>query len=189
MQKFFIVEGLDRCGKDTQIGLLQKRYFPEIWHVFHYSKIPFDQINHHKEYSEKLYDDMFMLMANNIGNERNFIFNRSHLGESVYAPLYRNYDGDYVFDIERKFLDTLEDVIQKRIFMITLVNDPAILVKRDDGLGFTKSEKGIQLEKERFERAYNMSSIKNKLLINCGTMTPQEINDIIYNFIEIRSNE
>lgn len=189
MQKFFIIEGLDRCGKDTQIGLLQKRYFPEFWHVFHYSKIPFDQINQHKEYSESLYSDMFLLMADNIISERNFIFNRSHLGESVYAPLYRGYDGDYVFDIERKFLEPTGDVLQQRLFMITLVNDPAILVKRDDGLGFTKSEEGIKKEKERFERAHNKSLIKNKLLINCGTMTPEEISDIIYNFIESRSND
>ncbi len=108
MQKFVIFEGLDRCGKDTQIGLLQKRYYPEVWHTFHYSKIPFEEIHQHKDYSEALYNDMFEMMLHNKGSQRNLIFNRSHLGESVYAPLYRKYDGDYIFDIEKNYASGLE---------------------------------------------------------------------------------
>lgn len=187
MQKFVIFEGLDRCGKDTQIGLLQKRYYPEVWQVFHYSKVPFDEVPQHRDYSKSLYDDMFYMMSDNVTKPRNLIFNRSHLGESVYAPLYRGYGGDYIFDIERKHLTS--GALDKKLYLITLVNDPEILVKRDDGEGFTKSADGIQKEKERFERAHRKSNIKNKLLIDCGDMTAEEISSIIYNFIEIRLNE
>ena len=46
-------------------------------------------------------------MKSKVGHTRgdtdiNLIFNRSHLGETVYSPLYRGYSGDYVFDIEKK---------------------------------------------------------------------------------------
>ena len=187
MQKFVIFEGLDRCGKDTQIGLLQKKFYPEIWHTFHYSKIPFDEIPQHKEYSKALYEDMFSMMVDNSNHSRNLIFNRSHLGESVYAPLYRGYGGDYIFDIEKKFTES--GTLDKSLYLITLVNDPEILIKRDDGDGFTKDAAGIQVEKEKFERAHRKTSIKNKLLINCGIMTPNEIANIIHDFIEIRLND
>jgi len=184
MQKYVIIEGLDRCGKDTQIGLLQRRYFPEVWQVFHYSKVPFIEKNHHKEYSELLYSDMFNMMVDSLGNERNLIFNRSHLGEAVYAPLYRDYDGDYVFEIEENWLKKTKGLLSERIFMITLVNEPSILIARDDGEGFSKNENDIKVEKERFERAHWKSSIKNKILINCGTQSIEDIHQIIYTFIE-----
>ena len=50
-----------------------------------------------------MYDDMFKLMINSKDKDINLIFNRSHLGETVYSPLYRGYSGDYIFDIEKKY--------------------------------------------------------------------------------------
>jgi thymidylate kinase len=179
-QKYIIIEGMDRCGKDTQIGLIQKRYKDETFHVFHYAKVPFKQQGDHLEYNTRLYNDMFLVMFENLGGERNFIFNRSHLGESIYAPKYRGYDGDYVFDIESKFFELLIDPL----LLIVLVNTPDILIEREDGGSLSSNSEDIVYEREAFIRAFDKSSIVNKLLIECGRKTVEEIHNEIIEFIQ-----
>ena len=179
MQKYIIFEGLDRCGKDTQIGLVQKSFSSETFHVFHYSKIPLNTPEENREYSERMYRDMFEIMKENKGKSRNFIFNRSHIGESVYSPLYRNYLGDYVFDIENEHIEDLNE----NLYLVVLVNDPKILISREDGDSLSKSVEDIENEKKMFERAYFESKIKNKILIDCGVDSPTEISQKIEGFI------
>lgn len=179
-QKYIIIEGQDRCGKDTQIGLIQKKFKDETFHVFHYAKVPFKTKGDHLEYNTRLYNDMFIMMFENLGGERNFIFNRSHLGESVYAPKYRDYDGDYVFEIESKFSDLLIDPL----LLIVLVNTPEILIQREDGGSLSSSAEDIAYERQAFTRAYQKSAITNKLLIECGTKSVEEIHAEIIEFIQ-----
>lgn len=179
MQKYIIFEGLDRCGKDTQVGLVQKSFSDETFHVFHYSKIPLETPEQNREYSERMYRDMFEIMKENKGKSRNFIFNRSHIGESVYSPLYRNYLGDYVFDIENEHIEDLNE----NLYLVVLVNDPKILISREDGDSLSKSVEDIENEKKMFERAYFESKIKNKILIDCGVDSPTEISQKIEGFI------
>jgi thymidylate kinase len=185
MQKYIIFEGLDRCGKDTQVGLVQKSFSEETFHVFHYSKIPLETPEQNREYSERMYTDMFEMMKENKGSRRNFIFNRSHLGESVYAPLYRNYLGDYVFKIESEYVEDLN----KNLYLIVLTNDPEILLSREDGDSLSKSVEDILKEKQMFERTYYESKIQNKIMINCGVDSPIEIAKIISEFILETENE
>jgi thymidylate kinase len=179
MQKFIIFEGLDRCGKDTQIGLVQKHFKEETFQVFHYSKVPFDTIEDSIEFSKRGYRDMFKIMTENLGSERNLVFNRSHLGEAVYAPLYRKYDGDYIFDIEKDFTEELA----RNLIMIVLINDAEILMSRDDGNSQSKGIEDINEEKRLFTRAFDKSKIHNKLLISVGNRTPEEVLQIILEFI------
>ena len=51
--------------------------------------------------SEKILNNFINTGIGNLKDDLdiNLIFNRSHLGESVYSPLYRGYSGDFVFDI------------------------------------------------------------------------------------------
>lgn len=180
MQKYVIFEGLDRCGKDTQIGLIQKSFSNETFHVFHYSKIPLETPEESREYSERMYRDMFEIMKENKGKNRNFIFNRSHIGESVYAPLYRRYLGDYIFDIESENIEDLNE----NLYLVVLVNNPKILISREDGDSLSKGEEDIENEKQMFERAFYESKIKNKILIDCGVDSPVQIAKIIKDFID-----
>lgn len=179
-QKYIIIEGMDRCGKDTQIGLIQKRFKDETFHVFHYAKVPFKTKGDHLSYNTRLYRDMFLMMFDNLGSDRNFIFNRSHLGESVYSPKYRDYSGDYVFDIESSFVETLKDTLM----MIVLVNTPEILIKRDDGNSLSNKSDDISYEREAFIRGYGKSKIQNKLLIECGERNVESIHTEIIEFIQ-----
>jgi hypothetical protein len=126
-----------------------------------------------------MYEDMFKMMVLCKDQDINIIFNRSHLGESIYSPLYRGYSGDYVFDIEKGFVNTLRE----NLYLITLTNDPHTIWSRDDGKSFYKNEEGIKAEVDGFIRAHRLSKIKNKLLLNVGTMSADEVSKIIIEFL------
>jgi len=178
MSKFIIIEGPDRVGKDTQQNLIIKNFPNLAFHKVHYSSVPFDG-EQGIEYSAKMYNDMFKMMMSCKDNDVNIIFNRSHLGESVYSALYRGYNGDYIFDIEDKYVNAL----RKNLYLITLVNDAKIIYKRDDGKSFYKFEEEVKAEVDGFKRAHKKSKIKNKLMMNVGTMSADEISFIIKDFI------
>ena len=181
MSKFIIIEGTDNVGKDTQQNLIIEKMNDYVFHKFHYSSLPFkDDKEMHATYSKKMYDDMFKVMMNCKDKDINFIFNRSHLGETVYSPLYRGYSGDYVFDIEKKFTKALRE----DLYLITLTNDPHTILKRDDGKSFYGNEEEVKAEVDGFRRAHRLSTIKNKLHVNVGTMSAIEVSNIIVDFLK-----
>ena len=181
MSKFIIIEGTDNTGKDTQQNIIIEKVNNLVFQKLHYSSLPFkDDKEKHISYSQKMYDDMFKLMIASKDKDINLIFNRSHLGESVYSPLYREYSGDYVFDIEKKYVKQL----RKELYLITLTNDPHTILKRDDGLSFYGNEEEVKAEVDGFNRAHRLSKIKNKLKIHLGTMGAEEVSNIIIDFLQ-----
>lgn len=180
-----ILEGPDRVGKTTQTNLIKERMKDHgVFHVVHYSSLPFNDTKIHINYSRKLYKDMFNMMYVLNKDGHNVIFDRSHLGESVYAPLYRGYNGDFIFDIEEE----LKYKISDDVYLITLVNDPKLVMSRDDGFSFYTNEQEVQNEVDGFIRAHRKSIIKNKLLINVGDMGPTEVSDHIFEFLTDKTN-
>jgi len=115
--------------------------------------------------------------------ERYFIYDRSHLGESVYSPIYRNYSGDYVFDIEKESKDFGCKTINS-CALIVFVDEPENLIKRDDGLSFSVDLDKKQDEINRFIEAFNKSNIKKKILINIKDRSIEEVHEIIVKFLE-----
>ena len=181
MSKFIIIEGTDNVGKDTQQDLIIEKMSDHVFHKLHYSSLPFkEDKDMHANYSKKMYDDMFKLMINCKDSDINVIFNRSHLGETIYSPLYRGYSGDYVFDIEKKYTK----ILREDLYLITLTNDPHTILKRDDGKSFYGNEEEIKAEVDGFNRAHRLSTIKNKLHINVGTMSAIEVCNIIIDFLK-----
>ena len=181
MSKFIIIEGTDNVGKDTQQNLIIERMNNLVFHKLHYSALPFrDDKQLHANYSKKMYDDMFKLMMVSKDKDINLIFNRSHLGETVYSPLYRGYSGDYVFDIEKNYTNALRE----NLYLITLVNDPHTILKRDDGKSFYGNEEEVKAEVDGFNRAHRLSTIKNKLHIDVGNMSAIDVSHLIINFLK-----
>jgi len=190
MSKFIIIEGTDNVGKDTQQDLIIKNMSEHVFHKLHYSSLPFkDDIEKHTTYSKELYESMFLLMMKSKlayqkgDTDINLIFNRSHLGETVYSPLYRGYSGDYVFDIEKKFTKALRE----DLYLITLTNTPHNILKRDDGKSFYNNEEEVKAEVDGFRRAHRLSTIKNKLHIDVGTMSAIEVSNIIIDFLKTKN--
>lgn len=173
--KLIIVEGLDHTGKTTLIKSLRRRIknhkvlglssanppngVDQLWSIQHYRSI--------LQISEKL-----------LHNDWTVITDRFHIGETVYGPLYRNSDTDYIWELEKSYYDNNPDV-----WLITLVDYGNKIVSRDDGLSNESS--GSEYEKTRlgFIESHNKSCIKNKILLNMtddGWVDPSKILELIY---------
>lgn len=179
-----IIEGCDAMGKGTQIANIEKEWEKrnKAVHIVHYSNIKLDSNEEIKIASMKRYREMFRLMSV-VPNENVLIFDRAHLGETVYSPMYRNYNGDFVFDFEKDYVNHNNPVTK----LIVFTDTPEAVIERDkkrgDGLSFSLDVDKKRQEIEAFERAYNMSCLDKKL-IHLNGRTPEEIwEQDVYPFI------
>jgi len=181
-----LFEGPDNVGKSTQIKLLLKYFVDKPTFVIHFSGIPGLSPEASRQYSEKMYLDMFYLMGESHRNGRNLIFDRSHIGESVYAPIFRNYSGDFIFDIENIFQST--DVF-KHIKLFIFIDDPNALINREDGNSFSVDLNIKQQEIDLFKTAYDKSCIPTKYLINIHDKSIEEVHTIITDLLFEQTDE
>lgn len=152
----YIIEGIDRLGKSTLVDNIQHKLGYHL--VIHYDK-PKKLDCYGMKYTEplKIYQQevnhgMFDLIQN---SKAPIIFDRGHLGECVYAPLYRKYSGDYVFDIEKHH--KTDDV---KLILLTTSNFDICV---DDGESFNFDNK--EKEQQLFIDAFTKSNL-NKVMID-----------------------
>ena len=171
MTNKFLIEGLDRLGKDTLInGIQHKRGYHQ---VLHFSK-PIvlecysvgedsDPVEGKREalleYQMRSFRTMFSLLRDAVYTP--VICNRAHLGENVYAPMYRGYDGSYVFRFERDF-----KVDENPSIRLILLTEDFEIAKHfvDDGESLGAIE-NRQKEQELFMAAFERSIIRDKRVI------------------------
>lgn len=183
-----ICEGLDRCGKSTQIAKLQD-YFKEKGvesSVMHYAGVDVNDFgpftNPAKEIASRTrYDDMLNIAERHVDSTHVLIFDRAHLGEYVYAPLYRNYDGEYVFELEKKFPNLTE-----KAFLFVFTDAAEHLISRDDGLSLTTDLEKKREEIKRFEKAFIFSNIKHKFHIDISNKSIDTVWNIVKQNLENR---
>jgi hypothetical protein len=180
-----LVDGVDRLGKDTLIeGLQQTLGF---FQVIHYQKPKllkcFEPLGYHAavaraskstgdalfRYQRASFRQMFRMLI----GPGNYIMNRTHLGEYVYAPRYRDYSGKYVFGLEEEAAP-----LDESLLLLLYTDNFDFIV--DDGLSLDFSKRAE--EQEDFKEAFKLSSMKNKFMINvhdgAGKFRPaQEILD------------
>lgn len=179
-----VIEGCDAIGKGTQIALIEKEFekLAAAVHIIHYSNIKLDTNDAIKVASQIRYREMFKLMSS-VPDNNVLIFDRSHIGESVYSPMYRNYNGDFVFDFEKDYVKREHPETK----LIVFTDTPEAVIERDkkrgDGLSFSLDVDKKKQELEAFERAYNMSCLDKKL-IHLNGRTPEQIwKEDVYPFI------
>lgn len=173
----FLIDGIDRLGKSSLIARIQQELGYHL--VIHYDK-PKLLVNNLEiakmlmdpsaderavknqalqMYQEEANRGMFELLKNNVP----MIFDRTHLGEMVYAPLYRGYNGDYVFEMEKEMLQHRPYSAESSIRLILLTSSNLEMIQ-DDGLSFDFSKKGD--EQKMFIDAFNKSNIVNKVIVD-----------------------
>lgn len=164
----FAIEGLDRLGKSTLIeGIINALGYYE---VIHFSKpkklaayantvpvagVPASSLQAYHYQQESFRNSM--ILARSGGR---IIFDRWHLGEAVYSPMYRLYNGDYVFDFERNHNLDAGD-----IRLILLTEDFSVsrhFVDDGQSLGTINDR---EEEQDRFVAAFNRSIIRDKRII------------------------
>lgn len=183
----FLVDGIDRLGKSSLINRIQQEL--GYYLVIHYDKpkvlenslnlarliISADPKELDPEYAKlqgipeenlarRLYQgetnlNMFELLKTRIP----MIMDRTHLGEMVYAPLYRCYSGEYVYEYERDLLETKPFTANSDLRLILLTTSNFEMLE-DDGLSFNFENK--QQEQARFIQAFERSAIPNKVIVD-----------------------
>lgn len=178
--RFIIICGPDCCGKDTQIALLKDKICDRPTHVIHV-KPPKRFSNDIKPYMQEYFMDMFSLIYEASFKRRNLIFNRAHIGDYVYGPMYRKYDANYIFDlIENEWVDC--DFFEN-IRLITLIDTPEVLLSREDGDSHSIDLEDKKEEIKRFIEATNKSKIKH-IIIDSNGKTSLEIHEEICIFLD-----
>jgi hypothetical protein len=161
----FLVEGIDRVGKDHLIGRILDLL--GYYHVIHYEKpkqLSFyartSGANALKAYQEDSFRTMFSILRD--ASAARVVCNRAHLGEYVYAPMYRQYSGEYVFDLEREF--AVDKQLATRLILLTEDFERSTHFL-DDGqsLGGTDQRKA---EQELFLEAFALSIITDKRVVS-----------------------
>ena len=171
-----LLEGLDRLGKTTIVKEVQEKLG---FHITYHCEKP-KKLKRYtgsaigcplKTYQRATFIQMFKLLEADV----NIIFDRAHLGETVYGPLSRGYDGHYVFDLERKYNT-------EGVRLVLLYADADFTVEDD---GNSLNEFSLRpSEQEEFIRAFNRSSIVDKKMIKVNQGNKfRPIEDIIKEII------
>jgi len=170
-----IVEGLDNSGKGSLIKNIQDYFYfrnpitVKPVQVLYYSNFK-TPTEYSRDISKIHYKNGFDLIKHSVHHNSHTIFDRFHLGEYVYSPMYRKYNGDYVFDLELKNQKFLS-----RTVLIVLIDSAENLIARDDGLSHSTNLAKKRLEIQSFATAYDLSIIPNKMLINVNGKTIQDV--------------
>jgi len=160
MTRAFVIEGVDRLGKDTLIESIQQRlgYFQ----VVHFQKPRIlDAYKIFKNSQLKYQEDSFTNAMQMLKSSAKFIFNRSWVGEAVYGPMYRNTDSSYIWKLEQTHnIGQMQDV--RLILLVEDFSKSKHFV--DDGLSLGSIEKRAQ-EQQLFIDAFNKSAFPDKKII------------------------
>ena len=176
------IEGPDNVGKGSQIHEINRFFYPKImFHTLHYGGVrkPGITPEQYLEYSRKYYSDMFRMIY--LANTQNIslILDRSHLGEIPYAQKYRGYDGHYVLELEKTWASELQNS-----FLITFIDEPENLIKREDGYSFSTNLEDKKEEINKFEEAHNKSIIPHKFKMNINGYGIKEVGNIVCEWLE-----
>jgi thymidylate kinase len=172
MPSVYAIEGLDRLGKSTLIdGIKQREGFfqvihfgkPEILKVYEEAA---ERWNKEFEGQGQSRNGAYLYQRASFSHSMilaqsgaSIIFDRWHLGEAVYAPLYRGYSGDYVFELER--VHQLNDSLVRLILLVEDFDRSKHFVSDGESFDDTKRRD----EQELFVAAFNRSIILDKRMI------------------------
>ncbi len=164
----YIFEGMDNCLKDTIIQSLRGSLSPET-QVLKFSGPP--SVDDKEAYQKRHFKDMFDILAASVAtNSRNIILNRAHLGEYVYSPIYRKYEADWIFNLEKQFLELSSNHNSFTKLVLLYDSDNNQLRKREDGKSLSEmDDENLNSERNRFIKAFNKSHFVNKIQFDLST--------------------
>ena len=161
----FILEGVDRTGKGTLIKRIKDEF--GFHQVIHYEKPEMLALYRQQlcsewaaqqEYQARSFIAGFKMLESGAP----LIYDRFHLGETVYSPRYRGYSGDYVFDLEFVHLKRMSERNEFYIPKLILLTTSDFSFIKDDGLSFDFSKK--EEEQEDFKKAFHRSQLPKVMI-------------------------
>jgi len=165
-----IIEGQDNCGKSTLINQLMKMN-PNPKRLMIHSSTPPTEVDA-LEWSKSHYNNVLEEALSLSDTGWDVYFDRAHLGEYVYGPIYRQTPGDWIFDTEVR---CGYDGEEENIFLIVLTGTNEHLNKNDDGKSI--STDCFDAERAAFYEAFTKSTIQTKLYRNLDNSFNGLLND------------
>lgn len=162
-----IIEGMDRCYKDSLIKYIRKHILTShLTTMIHCASTPTnaDKNNWPKHHYESLLEECIDLSEN---KGWNIILNRSHLGENVYGPIFRDVNSDWVFDLEKDVFGSNTDVR-----LIAIIDSAENLMKREDGESMYKSINDLEQVRNAFLETFERSHITHKVIHDHSLVRP-----------------
>lgn len=172
----YLIEGLDRLGKSTLIDGIQNALgFHQVVHyekpklldayLVEKQKLLVPKNERHEAQKQRALEsyqyDSFWTMFAMVQSGGHFIMDRAHLGEMVYAPLYRKYDGSYVLALEREY--HMDTCYHAKLILLTEDFEKSKHFQ-DDGQSLGP-ESARAKEQEMFLNAFEQSVFRNKQII------------------------
>ena len=176
-KKIIIVCGLDRCGKSTLVSQLQMAYEKINKKVFymHSKKPPPGTSEFQREWSSKYYigwSEMFEFMTTDI-----VLLDRFHLGEMIYAPMFRHYDTEHAFVAD-------EILARQDTYLILLTDSVERLKERSDGCSLERDNSELIEEvRAKFLDFFEKSKIKKKLHLDLTNVELHDVFPLTKNFL------
>lgn len=171
MTKLFIICAGDRLGKGTLIQGLCNYYDYKNITIRHCDKppkglSPDESLDFQFKTFEQELDlvhHISMMNSKYSYHDNIIIYDRFYLGEYVYAPVFRNANEsiikDKILNLERKYFSN--GWLDVRLVMLTA--DPEFFLKQEDGKSFSQNLEQKTVELKRFDEAFNLTTITNKL--------------------------
>lgn len=142
----YVIMGIDRIGKNTFI----QTCLPDHEEI-HLSKPPtgVDPLM----FTKASYADYFI----NLKKSDNIVYNRGHIDEFVYGPIYRNQNTYWLKIYEQEFADVLDNTC----FVLLLSKNFDVMEDDGNSLDYSKREE----EQILFEKHFDESPFKHKIKI------------------------
>jgi len=158
MNRIYIVEGMDRCGKSSFIRALRKTIKNHKIMTIHSATPPNDVDA--AEWTKAHYTQLMHTCVTMQKFHFDIILDRSWVGEEVYGALYR---GTNFTERDFGVPNGLKLLVADAMRLIVFIDSPENCKDRDDGLGLTSDLDNISQEREMFEMAESYSSVNSKM--------------------------
>ena len=162
MNRLYIIEGQDRCGKSTAVNLLRKKIKNPRLFVIHSSKPPIGVDV--REWTLAHYKHVVNYAIDLVMLGWDVIMDRSWLGETVYGPLYRNVNIS-LEELEDMFI-TNPMIDLETVKMLVLVDDASHIAMRSDGESMSDDLNMLEQERAAFKNSTLHTRIPNATLID-----------------------
>lgn len=179
LPSIFVIEGVDILGKSLLVEGLKKHLGHATVHHSgkprieqRYMNLGINELNVDLgssleqqalvRFQEDYFEQAFRIIAENVHSK--IIFDRLHLGEMVYSPLYRKIIPNSIMQRERDYVNLNRPNGFDKTRLILLVEDfEKSCHFVSDGESFDDANR--QIEQDTFIKAYNMSAIFDKRII------------------------
>lgn len=154
-----LIEGTDCTGKSSIVRILEQHGYKTV------------KCNAPKNYEEGKRE--YEQIVERLNREDKLVYDRSLLGECVYAPVFRGYYPYYMRELERK--------INANNVLVLVEAAELIVKKRFDGK-FIALEQIPELLKT-FKEEYNKSHYTHKLVVDTSYESPERCAKRVLDFV------